>query len=48
MGLGKHHKTLTNLVVAVMAATIVFYSEQALAAAHLETHAPEWPCFCAS
>lgn len=27
----RSHKTITNLVVAVMAAAIVFYSEQALA-----------------
>ena len=31
----KSHKTFTNLVVAVMTAAIVFYSEQALASSHL-------------
>ena len=35
MLLAKSHKTMTNLVVAVMTAAIVFYSEQALASSHI-------------
>lgn len=34
MFLEKSHKTITNLVVVVMTAAIMFYSEQALTATH--------------
>lgn len=43
MFLEKSHKTITHLVVAVMTAAIVFYSEQALAA-HSNADGAVSPC----
>ena len=44
MFLEKSHKTITHLVVAVMTAAIVFYSEQALAVAHLDADVTALHC----